>query len=182
MDNGGPNYRRRIVYTSRRHRHFQESYTLLKEVAISKNRKHFVEKSPFPTIVHTSRRSRPSSLVQNNPPESSRITPQNHQNTPPDKGPYQLGRRDRPTRRPPASVLDSAEGPGSRVPVCYIRSCAVHTVLRTARGRGPPSGPVGGIRSLIRKGELSVFCKVLSDLLRQILGHLDPVKHLRMCS
>ena len=54
---------------------------------------------------------------------------------------------------------------------------------------GPPykaplsSGPVGGIRSLMRKnlGEFSVFCKVRSELLRPIFGLLDPVKHLRMC-
>ena len=45
------------------------------------------------------------------------------------------------------------------------------TMRGPSRGRGPPSGPVGGIRSLVRKysGEFSVFCKVHLELLRAIL-------------
>ena len=65
----------------------------------------FSGKLPFSRIVHNSRRRPPSSLVQNNTPESSRRTPRNHQNTPPDRrAPYQRGPRDRPTRRPPHPV------------------------------------------------------------------------------
>ena len=57
----------------------------------------------------------------------------------------------------------------------------------TGRGTGRPTrdclGGRGTQGALVRKhlGEFSVFCKVRSELLRPILGLLDPVKHLRIC-
>ena len=49
--------------------------------------------------------------------------------------------------------------------------------------REPPSGPVRGVRSLVRKnlGEVSVFRKVRLELLRPILDLLGAFKRLRMC-
>ena len=71
---------------------------------IFKNRTHFSEKSTFSGIVHTSRRSRQSSLVRQNTPESSRRTPRNHQNTPPDKGPLSTRPQIGPPLRGPRSM------------------------------------------------------------------------------
>ena len=52
-----------------------------------------------------------------------------------------------------------------------------------AEAGGRRVGLVGGIGSLIREHlrEFSIFCKFRSEILRPILGLLDPVKRLRMC-
>ena len=82
---------------------------------IFKIRTHFSEKATFARIVHTSRRSRHvqesyALLREVVRPPSSRIAPQIVRNNTTEsprvllliRGPYQLGLRDWPTRRPPA--------------------------------------------------------------------------------
>ena len=56
--------------------------------------------------------------------------------------------------------------------------------LLPVAGQGGTISGAGGLGSLVRGnlGEFSVFCKVRSELLRPILDHLDPVKHLRISS
>ena len=59
--------------------------------------------------------------------------------------------------------------------------------MARSMGRGPPSGTISEAEltkgPLIRKdlGAFSVFCRVRSELLRPILGLLDPARYLRMC-
>ena len=74
--------------------------------------------------------------------------------------------------------LSGGRAPRARGPEIPQRG----TLARQGPNEGLSRGP-GGLGSLIRKhlGELSVFRKVRSELLRPILDLLDPVKHLRIC-